>query len=100
MGDGSMRSELGLANSPSPIHFQSSHPVFGQASTPFNDERKLDSQIPLALPQVIPDNIWENYLLKFEADEGCGFQECEIEDRKHFHCKDEGCETVFRGEDS
>ena len=26
--------------------------VFGQASTPFNDERKLDSQIPLALPQV------------------------------------------------
>ena len=23
---------------------------------------------------MIPDNIWENYLLKFEADEGCGFQ--------------------------
>ncbi len=26
MGDGSMRSELGLADSPSPIHFQSNHP--------------------------------------------------------------------------
>ena len=23
-------------------------------------------------------------------------QECEVEDTEHFHCKDEGCETVFR----
>jgi hypothetical protein len=46
--------------------------------------------------QLVPEDIWQNYLLRFEAEEGCGFQECEVEDTEHFHCKDEGCETVFR----
>ena len=26
-------------------------------------------------------------------------QGCDIEDLQHYHCKDEGCETVFRNED-
>jgi hypothetical protein len=46
--------------------------------------------------QLVPEDIWQNYLLRFEAEEGCGFQECEVDDTEHFHCKDEGCETVFR----
>ena len=44
----------------------------------------------------VPEDAWQNYLLRFDAGEGCGFQECEVEDTEHFHCKDEGCETVFR----
>ena len=48
------------------------------------------------LMQVVPEDIWQTYMLRFEAEEGCGFQECEVEDTEHFHCKDEGCETVFR----
>ena len=35
-------------------------------------------------------------MLHFDAGEGCGFQGCAIEDLEHFHCKDDGCETVFR----
>merc|ERR1740128_1150441 len=53
----------------------------------------------MQLPQVIPEDIWQNYLLRFEQEEGCGFQECDVEDTEHFHCKDEGCETVFRTEE-
>ena len=26
-------------------------------------------------------------------------QGCDIEDLQHYHCKDDGCETVFRNED-
>ena len=26
-------------------------------------------------------------------------QGCEMEELEHYHCKDEGCETVFRNED-
>ena len=26
-------------------------------------------------------------------------QGCEVEDLHHYHCKDEGCETVFRNDD-
>ena len=54
---------------------------------------------PLQLPNTVPDDAWQNYLLRFDAEEGCGFQECEVEDTEHFHCKDEGCETVFRTEE-
>ena len=53
----------------------------------------------IQLPQVIPEDVWQNYLLRFEQEEGCGFQECDVEDTEHFHCKDEGCETVFRTEE-
>jgi len=53
----------------------------------------------MQLPQVIPEDVWQNYLLRFEQEEGCGFQECDVEDTEHFHCKDEGCETVFRTEE-
>ena len=48
------------------------------------------------IPQNVPDDAWQQYLLRFEEGEGCGFQDCELEDLEHFHCKDEGCETVFR----
>ena len=47
----------------------------------------------------MPDDAWQNYMLKFDAGEGCGFQGCEVEDLQHYHCKDEGCETVFRNDD-
>ena len=53
----------------------------------------------MQLPQNIPEDVWQQYLLRFDQDEGCGFQECEVEDTEHFHCKDEGCETVFRTEE-
>jgi hypothetical protein len=53
-------------------------------------------EIIMCAVQLVPEDIWQNYLLRFEAEEGCGFQECEVEDTEHFHCKDEGCETVFR----
>jgi hypothetical protein len=48
------------------------------------------------LRDKIPDDIWRTYLLHFDSGEGCGFQGCAIEELEHFHCKDEGCETVFR----
>ncbi len=44
----------------------------------------------------VPEDAWQNYMLHFDAGEGCGFQGCAIEDLEHFHCKDDGCETVFR----
>ena len=50
-------------------------------------------------PYNVPEDAWQNYLLRFDAEEGCGFQECDVEDTEHFHCKDEGCETVFRTEE-
>ena len=53
----------------------------------------------LQLPHAIPEDVWQNYMLRFDTEEGCGFQECEVEDTEHFHCKDEGCETVFRTEE-
>ena len=53
----------------------------------------------MQIPQSLPDDVWQQYLLRFEEGEGCGFQECEVEDTEHFHCKDEGCETVFRNEE-
>ena len=53
----------------------------------------------MQLPHQIPEDVWQNYLLRFEEGEGCGFQECDVEDTEHFHCKDEGCETVFRTEE-
>ena len=48
------------------------------------------------LRDKIPDEVWRDYLLHFEKDEGCGFQGCELEDGEHWHCKMEGCETVFK----
>ena len=51
------------------------------------------------MPYNVPEDAWQNYLLRFDAEEGCGFQECDVEDTEHFHCKDEGCETVFRTEE-
>ena len=60
----------------------------------------VKSHLPqLNLPQNVPEDVWQNYLLRFDSEEGCGFQECEVEDTEHFHCKDEGCETVFRTEE-
>ena len=50
-------------------------------------------------PPQIPDDIWRNYLLHFDSGEGCGFQGCEMEESEHYHCKDDGCETLFRSED-
>ena len=38
-------------------------------------------------------------MLHFESGEGCGFQQCDLEDVEHFHCKDEGCETVFKSDE-
>ena len=58
----------------------------------------MGMQQPMQLNSV-PEDAWQNYLLRFDAGEGCGFQECEVEDTEHFHCKDEGCETVFRTEE-
>ena len=37
--------------------------------------------------------------MHFDSGEGCGFQGCEMEESEHYHCKDEGCETLFRSED-
>ena len=51
------------------------------------------------LRDKIPDEVWRDYMLHFESGEGCGFQGCEVDDAEHFHCKDEGCETVFRSEE-
>merc|ERR1719412_2170799 len=62
-------------------------------------ELKKDAVPFMQLPQSIPEDVWQQYLLRFDAGEGCGFQECEVEDTEHFHCKDEGCETVFRTEE-
>ena len=47
----------------------------------------------------MPDDAWQTFMLKFDNGEGCGFQGCEVEDLQHYHCKDEGCETVFRNDD-
>ena len=47
----------------------------------------------------VPDDAWQTYMLHFDSGEGCGFQGCEIEDLSHYHCKDDGCEMVFRHED-
>ena len=58
------------------------------------DKRDTSPLVPL--PQSVPEDVWQQYLLRFEEGEGCGFQDCEVEDTEHFHCKDEGCETVFR----
>merc|ERR1719412_714317 len=62
-------------------------------------ELKKDAVPFMQLPQSIPEDVWQQNLLRFDQDEGCGFQECEVEDTEHFHCKDEGCETVFRTEE-
>eukprot|EP00095_Tigriopus_kingsejongensis_P007059 maker-scaffold146_size311726-snap-gene-2.24 protein:Tk07059 transcript:maker-scaffold146_size311726-snap-gene-2.24-mRNA-1 annotation:"transcription factor castor" len=48
---------------------------------------------------AVSDDIWRNYMLHFDSGEGCGFQGCELEDVEHFHCKDDGCETVFKKHD-
>ena len=66
-------------------------------SSGYETKRETGSFMPI--PQSLPDDVWQQYLLRFEQDEGCGFQECEVEDTEHFHCKDEGCETVFRNEE-
>ena len=58
---------------------------------------------PMLLSEVVrervPDDAWQTYMLHFDSGEGCGFQGCEIEDLSHYHCKDDGCEMVFRHED-
>lgn len=87
-GSGSMTS-----GSSSPPLLPVSEPgKFPFAALPPPDARMI-------MPQNIPDDVWQQYLLRFDQDEGCGFQECEVEDTEHFHCKDEGCETVFRNEE-
>ena len=68
-------------------------------SSSYGPDMKRDAAPLLQLPQSVPEDVWQQYLLRFDQDEGCGFQECEVEDTEHFHCKDEGCETVFRTED-
>ncbi len=51
------------------------------------------------LGSKVPEDAWREYMLHFEAGEGCGFQvgekACELEEQAHFHCKDDGCEAVF-----
>ena len=64
---------------------------------PHNPQSMGMQQQPM--PYNVPEDAWQNYLLRFDAEEGCGFQECDVEDTEHFHCKDEGCETVFRTEE-
>ena len=58
---------------------------------------------PMLLSEIVrdrvPDDAWQSYMLHFDAAEGCGFQGCDVEDLKHWHCKDDGCEMVFRHED-
>ena len=58
---------------------------------------------PLLLSEIVrdrvPDDAWQNYMLHFDSGEGCGFQGCEVEDLAHYHCKDDGCEMIFRHED-
>ena len=44
----------------------------------------------------VPEDAWQTYMLHFDAGEGCGFQGCDIENLSHYHCKNEGCEMVFR----
>ena len=60
-------------------------------------------QPPMLLSEMVrdrvPDDAWQNYMLHFDAGEGCGFQGCDVEDLNHWHCKDDGCEMVFRHED-
>ncbi|XP_040574918.1 uncharacterized protein [Lepeophtheirus salmonis] len=51
------------------------------------------------LKDRIPEDAWRNYLLHFEASEICGFQNCDMEESEHYHCKDEGCESIFRSDD-
>ena len=68
-------------------------------SSCYGGEAKKESIPFMQIPQSIPEEVWQQYLLRFDQDEGCGFQECEVEDTEHFHCKDEGCETVFRTEE-
>jgi hypothetical protein len=60
-------------------------------------------QPPMLLSEMVrervPDDAWQAYMLHFDSGEGCGFQGCEIEELSHYHCKDDGCEMVFRHED-
>ena len=60
-------------------------------------------QPPMLLSEMVrdrvPDDAWQNYMLHFDSGEGCGFQGCDVEDLTHWHCKDDGCEMVFRHED-
>lgn len=55
--------------------------------------------LPLKVRERVPDDAWQQYMLHFDSGEGCGFQGCEVEDLSHYHCKDDGCEMVFRHED-
>ena len=68
-------------------------------SSCYGGENKREPIPFMQIPQSIPEDVWQQYLLRFDQDEGCGFQECDVEDTEHFHCKDEGCETVFRSSD-
>ena len=78
---------------------QAKYPGLSLAQPLPPSELKKDAVPFMQLPQSIPEDVWQQYLLRFDQDEGCGFQECEVEDTEHFHCKDEGCETVFRTEE-
>jgi hypothetical protein len=65
--------------------------------------QQQQQQTPMLLSEVVrervPEDAWQTYMLHFDSGEGCGFQGCEIEDLSHYHCKDDGCEMVFRHED-
>ena len=40
-----------------------------------------------------------NFNFSFSKNDISLKQGCDIEDLQHYHCKDDGCETVFRNED-
>ena len=74
--------------------------LFGQQSL---SAASAAQQHPPLLSEIVrdrvPEDAWQNYMLHFDSGEGCGFQGCEVEDLSHYHCKDDGCEMVFRHEE-
>ena len=83
-------------------HLPPTNNMFGGALAAAHSAAALQQSGVLLTDMVrerMPDDAWQNYMLKFDAGEGCGFQGCEVEDLQHYHCKDEGCETVFRNDD-
>lgn len=78
--------------------------LFGAAQPPPPPPQlSMSPNGPMLLSEIVrervPDDAWQSYMLHFDSGEGCGFQGCEVEDLSHYHCKDDGCEMVFRHED-
>lgn len=85
----------GIFNNPFSGLHQPAQPLLSPSMSFANQPMLLTDM----LRDKIPDDVWRDYLLHFENGEGCGFQGCEMEEVEHFHCKDDGCETVFRSEE-